>query len=256
MRTNGFTLVELLVVIGIIAVLIAILLPALSRARAAAQAVACASNERQIFEGMIEYSQDWNGWVPMGLWGNTVVHWIDASGNPHDYVPWSSILSGGGFYGNYSYSTYYGTVTPQTPYGLPPIFLCPTQLNVSENNPNSADWSVAIRGSYGMDEYLLGNPFGADTQTAAYGSNYAYECYRLTGSIHASDLYLFADVGWNSTGGENYTVGINDPDALRHPDQSGLNMCYADGHVENLRVKPAQWADSVITWNALPWFNR
>jgi prepilin-type N-terminal cleavage/methylation domain-containing protein/prepilin-type processing-associated H-X9-DG protein len=62
-RNRGFTLVELLVVIGIIALLVGILLPALTRARSQANATACKAQLQQISIGLFNYTVNNNGYI-------------------------------------------------------------------------------------------------------------------------------------------------------------------------------------------------
>lgn len=86
-RSAGFTLVELLVVIGIIALLISILLPSLNKARQQANLIKCQSNLRTIGQALLIYSAEYKAQLPMGMFDRKLAN-ITAE-NGHGQWNWA-----------------------------------------------------------------------------------------------------------------------------------------------------------------------
>lgn len=108
MRRRGFTLIELMVVLSIIAVLLAILMPSMERARSVARMSVCEANYHTKVQAFLSYAADRFGQLP--------VFTYDGSSSPyltHDYTPKALISYGlktndyndpnqlSGYYANY-----------------------------------------------------------------------------------------------------------------------------------------------------------
>jgi prepilin-type N-terminal cleavage/methylation domain-containing protein/prepilin-type processing-associated H-X9-DG protein len=156
---KGFSVVELLVVIGIIAILIAILLPALNHARMQAKQVQCASNLRQIGMVLLNYANDNGGQIFPYDFGSG-----HLDNNPPD--PWPV----------YAF---------KPPIWNPPIMICPADLNpVAEH-------------SYLLNAHLEGeqNNLSKDIHYSTHIHGYAASQIILMGEKVSSSHDYYMDRG-------------------------------------------------------------
>jgi len=211
-RRHGFTLIELLVVIAIIAILAAILFPVFAQARDKARSTSCLSNCRQIGMAFVQYTQDYDEFLPLtsfpvvaNTWTSTVQPYIKNRG----------------------------------------IFRCPSDSSPFWNNPSSQRMS-----SYFLNAWMAGsNGYGnlAAIQAPASVVYLAESAESTTPRDHFHPFYwgtpaeqtnaFMQNLTWDAAKNETKELALR-----RH--QGGFNVTYVDGH--------SKWVQWTRTWGNPP----
>lgn len=216
-RSGGFTLVELLVVIGIIALLVSILMPSLTKAKRSAVKTACQSNLRQCGIFLLMYANENGGHMfPTGLGSNVVpqLRWPI-----HVFKP----------------------AVPN-----PPVMICPDDKELGmedQGHGTTLEEFLLNKHSYILNKHLV---YQGIRYTRTRGV--PAEKIVVMGEKKTEYCDYYMEVDWDASPAKS------DYDRLveenRHGMRAGSNLLYLDGHVDAER--PTTKTGCVDPWQVVP----
>jgi prepilin-type N-terminal cleavage/methylation domain-containing protein/prepilin-type processing-associated H-X9-DG protein len=233
---NGFTLLELLVVIAVIVILAAILFPVFAQAREKARQAACLSNMKQIGTATMLYVQDYDDTYPLWRPNSDMPSWIWTPGPDGTWEQMPTKR-----WGNVATHTVAVTLLPYLK--IRNVFECPSDPGTLLVTATRAmpDWDPRFaRHSYDWNDGLsLGYSWPGYPKPGATGPQ--GKPIMMAEVSRPCLLQMFSDGVVNIHSG-----GI---DMLLHPELARRNVCFADGHAKYARN--VDWSGAPP--NQAPW---
>ena len=225
---NGFTLVELLVVIAVIGILASLLLPALARSKAKANTIYCLNNNKQLVAGWLMYADDYSQRLPYNFGGadaesnaNWVAGRLDWELTPDNTNTAQLTKAGLGSYVAKNFS----------------IYRCPSDSVLSPLQ-HGAGWNTRVR-SYSMNASV--GDAGALSQSGYNTNNPGYlQFFKLTSMPAPARIFVFVEEHPDSISDGYFVNRAYYPEWIRLPaswHDGGANLSYADGHTEYYQWK-------------------